>query len=312
MSYSTPKVSVVVPTYKREIKYLSRAIKSIENQTYNDIEIIIVDDNPSESSYRDEVSNYMEKFNRDKRYVYLRNAKNVGGSISRNNGINVASGEYITFLDDDDEYLPGKIENQVNYMIEENIDMSFTDLKLVSANKKVLDYRSYSDLKNFEKETLLNYHITRHLTGTPTFMYKTEKLKEIGGFENAKMGQEFYLMLRTIEKNISIGYLNKCDVLAYRHNDGGISQGKNKIEGEKNLYNFKKKYLSKLNKREKMFVHFRHNAVMVVAYKRNKEYIKAIFSGIKMVVSSPIDFITELKKFIFTIFKNRRMENVAK
>jgi hypothetical protein len=66
-------------------------------------------------------------------------------------------------------------------------------------------------------------------------MYKAEKLKEIGGFEDAKMGQEFYLMLKSIENDLSIGYLDDCNVIAYRHTSGGISQGKNKINGEKTL-----------------------------------------------------------------------------
>lgn len=77
--------------------------------------------------------------------------------------------------------------------------------------------------------TLLKYHLMRHLTGTPTFMYKAEKLKKIGGFEDSKMGQEFYLMLKSIEWDLNIRYLSVCDVIAYRHNDGGISQGRIKL-----------------------------------------------------------------------------------
>lgn len=312
MDFLVPKVSVIIPTYKRETKYLSRAINSIINQTYKNIEIVVVDDNPSTTEFRKKVTEFMHHFNEDPRIIYKKNAKNVGGSLSRNNGINVATGEYVTFLDDDDEYLPEKIEKQVEFMRENNCDMSFTDLKLVNQDKKIIDFRSYLNLKDFNRDSLLKYHIMRHLTGTPTFMYKINKLKEIGGFEDAKMGQEFYLMLKTIERNLKIRYLNECDVLAYRHNDGGISQGKNKIEGEKALYNFKTKYLSKFNTREKMFIRFRHYAVMTVAYKRNKNYMYAILYFLKMIVASPIDFIKELKKFVTTISKNRRMENSIK
>lgn len=309
MSSIIPIVSVIIPTYKREIKYLSRAINSVISQTYTNVEIVIVDDNSPNSNFRKEVSDFMEHYEHDLRFVYLKNAKNVGGSLSRNNGINAASGEYITFLDDDDEYLPRKIENQLEFMIDNESDMSFTDLKLVNNHKKVLDYRSYSNLKNFDKETLFKYHIMRHLTGTPTFMYKTNKLKKIGGFEDVKMGQEFYLMLKTIEKGLKISYLNKCDVLAYRHSDGGISQGNNKIKGEKALYNFKKKYLSEFTKSEKMFIRFRHYAVMVIAYKRNKNYFKAFCSALKMIYTSPTDFVKELREFFIALNRNRRLEN---
>lgn len=193
-------------------------------------------------------------------------------------------------------------------MLSQDCDMSFTDLKLVNDNKVVVDYREYTNLDNSNKESLLKYHIMRHLTGTPTFMYKADKLKEIGGFEDAKVGQEFYLMLKSIEKGLKISYLNECDVIAYRHKDGGVSQGKNKIIGENVLYDFKKKYFKFFTTREKMFVRFRHYAVMTIAYKRNKEYFKSFWSLIVMFLASPIDCIKEVSRYIINIFKKRRME----
>jgi glycosyltransferase involved in cell wall biosynthesis len=308
MNQLNEKVSVIIPTYKREIKYLLRAIESIKNQTYKSTEIVIVDDNPPESVYRKQVKQFIQKYSNDTDVIYIMNSKNVGGSIARNNGINAATGDYITFLDDDDEYLPWKVEKQLQFMIENDCDMSFTDLKLVNENKVVVDYREYHSLKTFDNLTLLKYHIMRHLTGTPTFMYKTEKLREIGGFEDAKMGQEFYLMLKSIENNLKIRYLNDCGVIAYRHNDGGISQGRNKINGENTLYEFKKKYFDIFTQREKMFIRFRHFAVMVVAYKRNKEYLKALFCCITMFLVSPVDFIREGTRFLSNITRRRGQE----
>ncbi len=298
-----------MPTYKRAIQYLLRAINSIKAQTYKHIEIVIVDDNPPDSKYRKNVIEFMKKYNDDSSVIYVMNAKNLGGSLARNNGINVATGDFITFLDDDDEYLPEKIEKQVMFMLEHNCDMSFTDLKLVNNNKVVVDYREYSSLKKFDQMSLLKYHLMRHLTGTPTFMYKTEKLKQIGGFEDVKIGQEFFLMLKSIENNLKICYLKDCNVIAYRHSDGGISQGKSKINGEMAIYDFKKKYFHLFTQREKMFIRFRYHAVMMIAYKRNKNYLKALFNGILMIVSSPVDFIKEFSRFIFNIIKNRGLEN---
>ncbi len=303
------RVSVIIPTYKRDVKYLFRAISSIEKQTYKNIEIIIVDDNPADSEYRKKTADFMKQYNNNSNIIYYMNHKNIGGSLARNNGINIASGEFITFLDDDDEYLPSKIEKQLNFMIDKNCDMSFTDLKLVNDDRVVVDYREYPNLKKFDKQSLLKYHIMRHLTGTPTFMYRAEKLKEIGGFEDAKMGQEFYLMLKSIEKDLKICYLNDSDVVAYRHNDGGISQGKNKIIGENSLYNFKRKYFNIFTTREKMFIRFRHYAVMAVAYKRNKQYFKALGNAIIMFLASPIDFVVEVSRFLSNIFNKRKLEN---
>lgn len=309
MSNIGQRVSVVIPTYMRETKYLLRAIKSIKNQTYKNTEIVIVDDNPTDSEYRQKIMEFMKRYVNDADVIYIMNSKNVGGSLARNNGIIAATGEFITFLDDDDEYLPKKIEKQLRFMLEMNCEMSFTNLKLINDNKVVVDYREYSGLKEFNKTSLLKYHIMRHLTGTPTFMYKADKLKGIGGFEDAKMGQEFYLMLKSIEKDLKICYFNDCDVIAYRHSDGGISQGENKIIGENALYNFKKKYFNIFKQREKMFIRFRHYAVMTIAYKRNQQYFKAVISGLTMFFSSPIDFIKEASRFIVNITRKRGLEN---
>lgn len=309
MSETNPRVSVVIPTYKRETKYLLRAIDSIKNQTYKNTEIVIVDDNQPESEYRKTSIEFMKRYKNDPDVIYYVNEKNLGGSLARNNGIEAATGEYITFLDDDDEYLPNKIEKQLNFMLSQDCDMSFTDLKLVNDNKVVVDYREYPNLNSFDKQSLLKYHIMRHLTGTPTFMYQADKLKEIGGFEDAKMGQEFYLMLKSIEKDLKIGYFNDCDVIAYRHNEGGISQGENKIIGENALYDFKKKYFDIFTLREKMFIRFRHYAVMVIAYKRNKQYLQSLRSAIIMFLSSPIDFIKEVSRFSSNVLNRRRLES---
>jgi glycosyltransferase involved in cell wall biosynthesis len=301
------KVSIIIPTYKRS-DYLIRAIESVISQNYQNIEIIVIDDNNPYSEFRKATEIKMQKYSNNEKVKYLKNDRNLGGALARNVGIREATGDYITFLDDDDVYLPYKIEKQLNFMLSQDCDMSFTDLKLVNDNKVVVDYREYPNLDNSNKESLLKYHIMRHLTGTPTFMYKADKLKEIGGFEDAKVGQEFYLMLKSIEKGLKISYLNECDVIAYRHKDGGVSQGKNKIIGENVLYDFKKKYFKFFTTREKMFVRFRHYAVMTIAYKRNKEYFKSFWSLIVMFLASPIDCIKEVSRYIINIFKKRRME----
>lgn len=98
-------VSVVIPTRNRA-ELLERAIKSVLLQTYNNWEIIIVDDNST-----DDTKLVVEKFNDDKiRYITL--IGKTGGAAARNVGINNANGEYVAFLDDDDEWLPEKLKKQ--------------------------------------------------------------------------------------------------------------------------------------------------------------------------------------------------------
>lgn len=293
-------VSVIIPTYKRSVEYLARAVESVCNQTYRPIEIIVVDDSPDTYEERKAVKAYMAS-KPGEMVQYFQNEKNMGGSLSRNRGIALARGAYITFLDDDDEYLPDKIETQLRFMLQNNSDLSFENMIMYNTDNRVVDVREHKGIKSFNNDYLLRYHICKHMTGTPTFMFKAEALRKIGGFDDVKMGQEFYLMLKSIEAGLKISYLPECHIKVYKHNDGGISQGKNKITGEKALYQYKKKYFAKLTAGERMYVRFRHWAVLSVAYKRNHMFGRAALSLCVSFFVSPLDFLREALGFIVRI-----------
>lgn len=301
---NSPLVTVIIPTYKRTVEYLSRAVESVMKQTYKNIEIIVIDDSPDSYGERLRIKSYMSSIESD-RVHYYQNETNMGGSLARNRGISHAKGAFVSFLDDDDEYMETKIEKQVKFMLYGKFDLSFSDMIMYNTSGKVVDYREYKDIPAFDNETLLHYHLMKHMTGTPTFMFLTEKLREIGGFEDAKMGQEFYLMLKAIEKGLKIGYLPQCDVKVYKHADGGITQGKNKIDGENRLYEFKKQYFQRLTKKEIRFINFRHWAVMVIAYKRNRMYFQMLFAGLKAFFSSPLDFFEQVFGFAKKVLGKR-------
>lgn len=132
-----PKVSIIIPTYKRA-EYLSRAIKSCLNQSYENIEVIVVDDNGANTKYRKDTESIMEAFKCQK-VIYLKHEQNRNGAAARNTGINRASGEYITFLDDDDEYLPMRIEYLVKKMnsLDNSWGACYTAYKKINRNDRV-------------------------------------------------------------------------------------------------------------------------------------------------------------------------------
>ena len=150
-------VSIIVPSYKRTPELVGRALNSLLNQTYKNIEIVVVDDNakPELSSYREDLKNLIDSLG-DDRIVYLQNEANLGGAGSRNEGIRVANGEYITFLDDDDEYLPEKVEKQLEFIKENQLDMSFGKLNLYNEQGKLTDVREH-DIKSYDKVYLQKY-----------------------------------------------------------------------------------------------------------------------------------------------------------
>lgn len=108
-------VSVIIPTYKRSTCLL-RAINSVINQTYKNIEIIVVDDNDEKSEYRKNNEKRLNKYIESDRIIYLKHKKNLNGAAARNTGIKQAHGSYITFLDDDDYFFPTRIEKLVNIL----------------------------------------------------------------------------------------------------------------------------------------------------------------------------------------------------
>ncbi|MCC3356090.1 glycosyltransferase family 2 protein [Bacillus sp. REN16] len=296
------KISIVIPTYKRS-DFLLRAIDSLLHQTYSNVEIIVIDDNVSNSEFRLLTEQKMEKYKDNKKIIYIKNKENLGGALARNVGIYKATGEFVTFLDDDDIYLPNKVENQLQYMIKNELDLSFTNVRIHNTNNKLVDFREHPYIKSFSNDELLKQHIMHHLTPTATYMFKREALISIGGFDDVKVGQEFMLMLKAIESNLKIGYLPVADIIQYIHPGERISIGQNKIEKEKELFDFKQKYMKQLTFRQRQYVKFRYHAVMTVVGKRSRKPLVSINHLVKAVISSPIDCIEEFLYFSKKLIK---------
>lgn len=286
----TQTVSVIIATYKRENE-LKVALNSLSNQTYNDFEIIVVDDNADTvwNLKVEKIINNFKNCNESIKVKYIVNTSNQGSAKSRNIGIDVAVGEYITFLDDDDIYLPSKIEKQVKFMSEEQLDYSITDLYLYNENDQLEDKRIRDYIKETTPEALLRYHLMHHLTGTDCMMFRRDYLIEIGKFPPIDVGDEFYLMQFAIEGNGKFGYLPGSDVKAYVHNgEDGLSSGEGKINGENALYEYKKKYFNQLSAKEIRYIKMRHYAVIAYAYLRAAKYMKCFVNGCKSMLISPI------------------------
>ena len=127
-----PLVSVVIPTYKRPTD-LKRAVDSVLNQDYKNIEIIVVDDNNAGTSERAETETLMEQYAENTKVKYLKHDKNRNGSAARNTGWKSAKGKYITYLDDDDEISKSKIKKQVECLeaLDDSWGACYTAYRLV-------------------------------------------------------------------------------------------------------------------------------------------------------------------------------------
>ncbi len=283
-------VSVIVATYRRD-EALEKALRSLAEQTYSDMEIILVDDN-GEAEWNGRVAAIADKFKSDYPEVAFRlivNNPNQGSAKTRNIGIEAATGEYITFLDDDDLYLPDKIKNQLEFMRKGGYDYSVTDLMLYNEDNKIIDRRVRSYIKDTSADKMRVYHLMHHITGTDTMMFTKAYLSKIGGFAPIDVGDEFYLMQRAIDGGGSFGYLVGCDVKAYVHTgDGGLSSGDGKIKGENALHEYKKTFFDKIDARTRRYINMRHYAVIAFAEIRRKRILPFVSNGFKSFFSAPI------------------------
>ncbi len=296
------KVSVIVPTHNRP-HFLGRTIDSLLAQTYRHTEIVVVDDNSPDSSARADTQALMKKYENYDNVIYIQNKKSIGGGPARNAGIAAASGDYVTFLDDDDVYLPEKVDTQLSFMLKNNLDMSFTDVFLHSADGRLVEYRRHLYVDDCSNEALFRQHILHSLCPTSTYMIKRSFILSTDGFRSVPMGQDFRLMWDMLEHGAKVGYLPVSYIIQYLHNEGRISIGKNKIDGEKSLFNLKKTKFDLLTAKERRYVRFRHYAVLSVASLRSGKPLNAIGYGIKTAVTSPSNLIKELTQFI----RNRRI-----
>ncbi len=138
-----PLVSVIIPYFKKK-NYIKDAVNSILEQTFKNIEIIIIYDDENLSDYYYLMDIYKNK----KNIKIFKNLKNIGAGLSRNIGIKKSNGEIIAFLDSDDIWRTNKLEDQLNFMIKNDYEFTFSNYekKLLNGNtlkvvaKKEFDY----------------------------------------------------------------------------------------------------------------------------------------------------------------------------
>ncbi len=290
-------VSVLVPTYKRS-DLLPRALDSILAQTYKNIEIIVVDDNPSGSDHRrkteETVNRYIER-NPSVRYVQTSGA--TGGGAARNFGLKYCTGDYIAFLDDDDRYLPDKIETQLLFMQKRHLDMSYQDVQWNDMQERVVEVRRMDRAKDYSQEELLRTHIVTAIAPTAIYMIRREALLKTEGFGEVPRGQDFIFMLRCIEAGLRIGYMPGVYVIQYIHDGERISVGEKFIQAQTQIYKLMCSYKGILSKKEQRYVDFRFHAVCAISCLRGKQLSKAIPYAAKAFLISPADCCKEAKRF---------------
>lgn len=281
-------MTVITPTYNR-VEYLGQAIESILSQTYKNIEYIIVDDNKVGSETRQKTEEIVRSYD-DSRIRYIQNVQNLGGAKARNVGIFEAKGDYIAFLDDDDLYLPDKIEVQIAQMTANNWDVCVMDGATYNyATGEKLTERHQQVRSGMTREELMRAHLMYHISGTNSFMFKTSFIQSIGGFDDVPSCQEYILMQKAIDASPKFGYIPEIHIKNFQHPGEQLSTGPKKLKGQMNMFNQKKKYFYLLKSSERRAVVCRHHGVLFFVHLKMHNYIKAVSEAFLCFFSSPED-----------------------
>lgn len=229
-----PLVSIIIPTYNRG-KYILNAIKSCQNQTYPNIEIIIIDDCSTDNT------KHIIKSLKDKRIRYSCNKKNSGAPFTRNRGIKLAKGDFINFLDDDDLLYPNKIELQIKkFKDSHNANLGIVTCHVKYQRDDLNEIKKNNKQGKIYRQLLKSYCVF----GTETMLIKTNLLKNIGGFdEKLPCNQEYDLSIR-LSKEADFDFVNKVLTKKLQSENQISFNFTKKIKGTKYLYNkYKKEFL---------------------------------------------------------------------
>ncbi len=287
-------VSAIITTYKRDPDIVLRALDSVIAQTYRDIEIIMVDDSPVDYSKRADVHAAIERRqeeNLDITIRYIAHPKNMGACVARNTGLDAAIGDYVAYLDDDDEWLPTKIEKQMEVMQKTDVAMVYcgnlckndgTGITRVARNE-------YLKGKVFKELLYRNF-----IASTSYPLIRKSCLKKVGGFDPLMQSAQDYDVWLRLAEQYEIDYVAEPLVLYHEHEGERITTNpQKKISG---LERINLKYNDYLQVDRKLW--WARNIVITQYYALNNEGKKSIELWCKCVFKCPERIIRNCSYFL--------------
>lgn len=217
-----PLVSIITPSYN-STKFIPATIESVLAQTYQNWEMLIVDDCSKDES-RNVIRKYTEK---DARIKLIELTENSGAAVARNTAIKAAKGKYVAFLDSDDLWVPTKLEKQIGFMEENDYAFTYSKYQLMDVDgqklDRVIDIPNEIDYKGLLSNTII---------GCLTVVVNIEKTGPIE-MPNIRTRQDFALWLSILKRGIKAHGFQ--EVLAYyRLVPGSISS--NKVKAAKQTW----------------------------------------------------------------------------
>lgn len=202
-----PLVSAIITTYKRPSFLIERALKSVLEQTYENMEIILVDDNDKDDAY---MKANMEMAQGYPQIKYYRHKVNQGACAARNTGLKHASGEYVAFLDDDDEWLPEKTEKQISVFTSKEIGIVYCRGYVITESGTGTETSRYlSNIPFLISPTFHDLLLQDVIGSTSQPMIRKKCLDECGGFLVSLPARQDYELWLRISRNYKVVGINE-------------------------------------------------------------------------------------------------------
>lgn len=225
-----PKVTIIIPVYKGK-KYMREAIDSAISQTYENLEILVINDGSPDKGETDKIAkSYGDKI----RYIYKENG---GVSTVLNLALKEMKGEYFSWLSHDDVYYPEKIEEEINYLIDNNLVgekvILYSDYDLIDKNSKLIAHAT-KDHKMLEEKP--EYAMLRGTVNGITLLIPKRAFDECGNFDEKLIcAQDYELWYRMMKSNYAFIHIPKI-LAKSRFHSKQVSNTNPKVETEGNKF----------------------------------------------------------------------------
>lgn len=224
-------VTIIIPTYNGA-NTLARCLKSISLQTYKNIEVIVVDDNGIGTVNQIKTAEIVTCFKELLNLRYIAHEYNKNGAAARNTGLLDACGDYICFLDDDDLYLPKRIENAVNVLkLQSEKKIVFCDV-LIQRNNRLVNIVRPKFVENIKKELLFN---TGYVGTGSNIFFRRSFLNNICGFDERYFRRQDNEFLLNNLDDINYAIINSVDIVKCNSGNSNLPAYR-KLKASNELY----------------------------------------------------------------------------
>lgn len=259
-------VSVIIPTYKGEDK-ICRAVDSALAQTYENIEVFVVDDNGKGTEHQLNTAKVMQKYEENKKVSYLVHEINKNGAAARNTAIRAAKGKYLCFLDDDDAFLPEKIKLQVDLFntLSDDYGMVFGSVKEYMSENNIKIHNS--EFK--EEEFLYRFLIDDINACSSTVMIRASVMDVVKEWDESFRRHQDWEFFARVADNFKAAYITECCVKKYKYDANLPKDGKTVEEYRQKYLNKIKYIIDKLPQKQQNAIYDHHYTDVGKAYIKN-------------------------------------------